>query len=115
VHTFKLSNDPKFVEKVVDVVGLSMNPPERALVLCVDEKSQIQALDRTQPGLPIKKGPGPDDDARLQAQRHDNAVCRPRRNDRPSDRRMRAAPSRQGIHQFSQKDLLEIISGQKLS
>jgi len=56
VHTFKLSNDPKFVEKVVDVVGLYMNPPERALVLCVDEKSQIQALDRTQPGLPIKKG-----------------------------------------------------------
>jgi transposase len=56
VHTFKLSNDPKFAEKVVDVVGLYMNPPERALVLCVDEKSQIQALDRTQPGLPIKKG-----------------------------------------------------------
>ena len=56
VRTFKLSNDPKFAEKVVDVVGLYMNPPERALVLCVDEKSQIQALDRTQPGLPIKKG-----------------------------------------------------------
>src|SRR3954469_22274825 len=56
VHTFKLSNDPNFAEKVVDVVGLYMNPPERALVLCVDEKSQIQALDRTQPGLPIKKG-----------------------------------------------------------
>jgi DDE superfamily endonuclease len=55
-RTFKLSNDPKFAEKVVDVVGLYMNPPERALVLCVDEKSQIQALDRTQPGLPIKKG-----------------------------------------------------------
>ena len=50
VRTFKLSNDPKFAEKVVDVVGLYMNPPERALVLCVDEKSQIQALDRTQPG-----------------------------------------------------------------
>jgi transposase len=56
VRTFKLSNDPQFAEKVVDVVGLYMNPPERALVLCVDEKSQIQALDRTQPGLPIKKG-----------------------------------------------------------
>jgi len=56
VRTFKLSNDPKFAEKVVDVVGLYMNPPEHALVLCVDEKSQIQALDRTQPGLPIKKG-----------------------------------------------------------
>ena len=56
VRTFKLSNDPQFVEKVIDVVGLYLNPPERALVLCADEKSQIQALDRTQPGLPIKKG-----------------------------------------------------------
>ena len=54
--TFKVSNDKKFEEKLVDVVGLYMNPPERALVLSVDEKSQIQALDRTQPGLPLKKG-----------------------------------------------------------
>ena len=56
VRTFKLSNDPKFEEKLVDVVGLYLDPPEKALVLCVDEKSQIQALDRTQPGLPMKKG-----------------------------------------------------------
>ena len=56
VSTFKISNDPNFKEKVVDVVGLYLNPPQHALVLCVDEKSQIQALDRTQPGLPIKKG-----------------------------------------------------------
>src|ERR1017187_4516414 len=55
-RTFKISNDPQFEEKVADVVGLYMNPPDRALVLCVDEKSQIQALDRTQPGLPLKKG-----------------------------------------------------------
>ncbi len=54
--TFKLSNDKQFVEKVTDVVGLYLDPPERALVLSVDEKSQIQALDRTQPGLPMKKG-----------------------------------------------------------
>ena len=54
--TFKLSNDPRFVEKLEDVVGLYLNPPEHALVLSVDEKSQIQALDRTQPGLPLKKG-----------------------------------------------------------
>ena len=53
---FKLSNDPKFAEKVVDIVGLYLNPPDKAVVLCVDEKSQIQALDRTQPGLPMKKG-----------------------------------------------------------
>jgi transposase len=56
VRTFKVSNDPKFTEKVTDVVGLYLNPPDKALVLCVDEKSQIQALDRTQPGLPMKKG-----------------------------------------------------------
>jgi transposase len=54
--TFKLSNDPQFVEKVRDIVGLYMNPPEHALVLCVDEKSQIQALDRTQPVLPMRPG-----------------------------------------------------------
>src|SRR5580658_2901316 len=54
--TFKLSRDAKFLEKLTDVVGLYLNPPEKALVLCLDEKSQIQALDRTQPGLPLKKG-----------------------------------------------------------
>ncbi len=56
VRTFKLSNDKRFTEKLRDIVGLYLNPPEHALVLCVDEKSQIQALDRTQPGLPLKKG-----------------------------------------------------------
>ena len=56
VETFKLSNDPQFVEKVRDVVGLYLNPPEKALVLCVDEKSQIQALDRTAPVLPMMPG-----------------------------------------------------------
>jgi len=56
VGTFKLSTDPAFVEKLTDVVGLYLNPPEKALVLCVDEKSQIQALDRTQPWLPMQKG-----------------------------------------------------------
>jgi transposase len=55
-ETFKLSTDPFFVEKVRDIVGLYMAPPERALVLCVDEKSQIQALDRTQPVLPMRPG-----------------------------------------------------------
>ena len=55
-RSFKLSNDPRFEEKLLDVVGLYANPPERALVLSCDEKSQIQALDRTQPGLPMKAG-----------------------------------------------------------
>ena len=58
VETFKISNDPAFAEKLEDIVGLYLNPPEHALVLCVDEKSQIQALDRTQPGLPLKRGRG---------------------------------------------------------
>lgn len=56
VKTFKLSRDPRFLDKLTDVVGLYLNPPQKAIVLCVDEKSQIQALDRTQPGLPLKKG-----------------------------------------------------------
>jgi transposase len=56
VETFKISNDPAFAEKLEDIVGPYLNPPEHALVLCVDEKSQIQALDRTQPGLPLKRG-----------------------------------------------------------
>lgn len=56
IRTFKLSNDPKFAEKLKDIVGLYVDPPAHAVVLSVDEKSQIQALDRTQPGLPMKKG-----------------------------------------------------------
>ena len=55
-RTFKLSRDLKFLEKLTDVVGLYLNPPDKSLVLCFDEKSQIQALDRTQPGLPLKRG-----------------------------------------------------------
>jgi transposase len=64
VDSFKLSNDPHFAEKLEDIVGLYLNPPEHALVLSLDEKSQIQALDRTQPGLPLKKG-------RAQSMTHD--------------------------------------------
>lgn len=56
LQNFKISNDPRFAEKVVDVVGLYMNPPENAVVLSVDEKTQIQALDRTQPMLPLRPG-----------------------------------------------------------
>ena len=56
IKTFKPSRDPKFLEKMTDVIGLYLDPPQQAIVLCVDEKSQIQALDCTQPGLPIKKG-----------------------------------------------------------
>jgi len=58
IESFKLSNDPRFIEKLEDIVGLYLDPPEHALVLCCDEKTQIQALDRTQPGLPLKRGRG---------------------------------------------------------
>src|SRR5258708_13371421 len=58
IDSFKVSNDPEFANKLEAIVGLYLNPPEHALVLSVDEKSQIQALDRTQPGLPMKKGRG---------------------------------------------------------
>ena len=56
LKTFKISNDPDFADKVIDIVGLYMNPPANSVVLCVDEKTQIQALDRTQPGLPLNEG-----------------------------------------------------------
>jgi transposase len=79
--TFKLSTDPYFVEKVRDVVGLYLAPPERALVLAVDEKSQVQALDRTQPILPMTR-PGRTRHPRLRPPRHHLAVRRPRRRHR---------------------------------
>ena len=71
-------DDPQFVEKLRDIVGLYLNPPQQAIVLSVDEKSQIQALDRTQPSLPMKKGRG-DHDPRLQASRNDHVVRGPQR------------------------------------
>ena len=80
VRTFKLSKDPDFESKLVDVVGLYLDPPERALVLCVDEKSQIQARERTRAPLPRKEGrpaTATHDHKRPQAPRHDHALRRP--------------------------------------
>ena len=74
--TFKLSRDPKFLEKMTDVVGLYLHPPLQAIVLWVDEKSQIQALDRTQAGVADQEGAMRHDDPRLQAQRHNHAIRR---------------------------------------
>ena len=82
IDTFKLSNDPLFVEKLFDVVGVYLNPPQRAAVFAFDEKTQVQALDRTQPSLPLTRGRGPDDDPRLQTKRHPRLV----RGDEPRDR-----------------------------
>jgi transposase len=98
VRQFKLSNDPRFVDKLRDVVGLYVDPPAHAIVLSVDEKSQIQALDRTQPGLPLKKGRAGTMDPRLQTARHDDAVRRAQRARRHGDRSQHAAPPSPGIH-----------------
>ena len=76
-ETFKLSSDPFFVEKVRDIVGLYLAPPDRALVLCVDEKSQIQALDRSQPLLPMRPGQAERRSHDLQAPRHDLSLRGP--------------------------------------
>src|SRR5512134_3386763 len=95
VKTFKLSHDPQFEEKLVDVVGLYLDPPEKAIVLCMDETSSVQALDRTQPSLPMVKGRAGTIDPRLQAAWHDDVVRRARRADRPGDRLVPApAPPR---------------------
>ena len=74
--TFKLSADPRFEAKVTDIVGLYMDPPEGAVVLCVDEKSQVQALDRTQPLLPMTFDKQDEAHSRLRAPRHDHLVRR---------------------------------------
>jgi len=104
VKTFNVSRDKNFAAKVEDVVGLYLNPPDKALVLCVDEKSQIQALDRTQPGLPLKKG-------RAGTMTHDykrNGTTDPVRGAQhagwQSHRDLHAAPSAPGIPVLSQAD-----------
>jgi hypothetical protein len=74
-ETFKLSTDPQFVEKVRDIIGLCLSPPQNALVVCVDEKSQIQTPDRPQPVLPMRMGQVRAAHARLRPSRHDDAVC----------------------------------------
>ena len=97
--TFKLARDPKFLEKMTDVVGLYLNPPQQTLVLCVDEKSQIQVLDRTQPGLPIKKGRCGTMNPRLQTPWHDHPVRRSGDVAREGGRSMPATASASGVPQ----------------
>ena len=103
-RTFKVSNDPHFAEKLVDVVGLYLDPPEHALVLCVDEKSQIQALDRTQKSLPIYPG-------RCATMTHDykrngttTLFAALERGGGAFDRAVHAAASPSGVHQVPQAD-----------
>jgi transposase len=95
-ETWKLSRDPQFIEKVRDVVGLYLNPPERAVVLCVDEKLQIQALDRTTPVLPILPGT-PERHARPQALGHVEPLRRAGPHDRQGHRAPAQPPSRDRV------------------
>ena len=88
VRGFKVSRDPQFVEKLEDIVGLYMSPPEQVLVLCCDEKCRVQALSRAKPALPLKKRQRTNNDARLQATWHDHNVCRAERVDRQRHRSM---------------------------
>lgn len=90
--TFKLSHDPLFIDKVRDIVGLYLAPPDRALVLCVDEKSQIQALDRTAPLLPMRPGQPERRTHRLQAPRHHQPVRRSGYTNRQDHRANTEAP-----------------------
>jgi transposase len=104
IESFKLSNDPRFIEKLEDIVGLYLDPPEHALVLCCDEKTQIEALDRTQPGLPLKRGRGTTMTQRLQAQRRDDTVRRAQRTDRQGAVDDRSTPSTSRVAAVSQDD-----------
>ena len=104
MRTFKLSTDPKFAEKLKDVVGLYVDPPAHAVVLSVDEKSQIQALDRTQPGLPMK--PGRAGTMTYDYKRHgtSHAVRSPQHPRWHRHRPQHAAPSPPGVHSLPQYD-----------
>jgi transposase len=94
VENFKFSKDPQFVEKVRDIVGLYMNPPDRAMVLCVDEKSQVQALNRTQPILPL--APGVPARQTHDYQRHGVTRCA-ERSHRRDDRQLSSPPPTPGV------------------
>ena len=96
-ETFKLSTDPLFIDKVRDIVGLYLNPPAKALVLCVDEKSQIQALDRTQPILPLAPGVAERRTHDYMTTRDHHAVRGAGHGHRQSHRRTSPAPPRHGI------------------
>jgi transposase len=103
VESFKFSNDPQFAPKVRDIVGLYMNPPDKAIVLSVDEKRQIQALDRTQPILPLRPGL-PERQTHDYERQNDDAVCSTECSRRNCDRRMPAAASASGVSKLSRSD-----------
>ena len=98
LESFKISKDKGFTEKLEDIVGLYLNPPEHAIVMCVDEKSQIQALDRPHPTrLAAEEGPLRNDDSRLQAQWDSHAVCGTERGRRRRNQHVRRPSSPPGM------------------
>ncbi len=103
VENFKFSKDPQFVEKVRDIVGLYMNPPDRAIVLCVDEKSQVQALNRTQPILPAGAWRAREAIARLRTARSDLVVRRHGRGERRDDQQLLSPAPPPGIPAISER------------
>src|SRR5512132_181735 len=104
LRTFKRSNDPAFAEKLREIVGLYVDPPTHSLVLSVDEKSQIQALDRTQPGLSLKPGKAGTWTHDYMRHGHHHPVRRPQRPRRPGDRPLHGAPSAPGVHPLPERD-----------
>jgi transposase len=104
-ETWKLSKDPQFIEKVHDICGLYLNPPERAVVLALDEKSQIQALDRTAPILPML--PGTPERATLRATRHHQPLRRAEHQQRRGDRSVAPAPPRDRVPEVPQDNRSE--------
>ena len=99
---FKLSNDPQFATKLRDIVGLYVDPPAHAVILSIDEKSQIQALDRTQPGLPMKKGRCGTMTHDLHQAWHHHAIRRPQRAGRQGHWALHAAAPPSGVHPLPQ-------------
>jgi len=103
VETFTFSTDPELKAQIRDVVGLYLNPPEKAVVLCVDEKSQVQALDRTAPVLPLRPGTPEKPDPRLRPARHDHTVRRVGDRHRQSRRCLLPAPPPPRVSAVPQK------------
>jgi transposase len=104
IRRFKLSRDPRLVEKLHDVVGVYMNPPDNAVVFSFDEKSQIQALDRTQPGLPLKRGRAGTMTHDYKAARDHHSFRRARGGHRRGDPRVHAPPSASGVPEVRETD-----------
>ena len=111
-ESFKVSNDPLFAEKLEAVVGIYLSPSKHAIVLCVDEKSQVQAMDRTQPNLPLKRGQAETMPHDYKMVRHHHVVSRPWTPRRAANQPMPAAASAPGMVEVSVPDRRNDSAGQ---